>query len=196
MLQSIVTSILAFASTNIDDIFILMLFFVLKQYSLPKIVLGQYIGVFTLVVISFIGVFIGGLIDPRYVGLLGLFPIYLAIKQIIENIKAKSELNEEVQVSEKTPGAFAIAGVTIANGGDNIGVYVPFFSTLEGQETIILLVVFAAMIYLWCLIAQYLALHRLLATSLDKYAHLIMPLVFFALGAFILYESESLTLLF
>lgn len=196
MLQSIITAILAFVSTNIDDIFVLMLFFGLRKYSTSQIFAGQYIGIFTLVAISVLGAFVGALIDPRYIGLLGLFPIYLAIKQIIEVTKAKRETSEELHVSEKMQGTFAVAGVTIANGGDNIGVYVPLLSTLKREGMPILLVVFAAMVLLWCLIAQYLAQHRLLAISLNRYAHIVMPLVLFALGIFILYESDSLTLLF
>ena len=196
MFQSIVTAILAFASTNVDDIFILMLFFALKKYTTPQILAGQYIGIFTLVAISAIGAFIGSFIDPRYIGLLGVFPIYLAIKQIIEAIKAKGDLSVELQVSKKNQGAFAVASVTIANGGDNIGLYVPLLSILEREGTLILFIVFAVMVLLWCLIAQYLAQHRLLATSLNRYAHIIMPLVLLALGIFILYKSRSLSLLF
>ena len=196
MLQSILTAILAFASTNIDDIFILMLFFALKKYTTPQILAGQYIGIFTLLAISGIGAFIGSFIDPRYIGLLGVFPIYLAIKQIIEAIKAKGDLSVELQVSKKNQRAFAVASVTIANGGDNIGLYVPLLSTLEREGTLILFIVFAVMVLLWCLIAQYLAQHRLLATSLNRYAHIIMPLVLLALGIFILYKSRSLSLFF
>jgi len=197
MLRSIITAILAFASTNVDDIFLLMLFFGLKKYKPSTIILGQYLGIAALVVISLALAFVGSFISPRYVGFLGLFPIYLAIKQVIDFIRDKSGPGAEgVQISGARFGAIAVAGVTIANGGDNIGIYIPLFTTMEVLEKAILCIVFTIMVYFWCIIARYLAAHRLLANSLSKYAHVIMPIVLFGLGIFILYESKSLTLIF
>jgi cadmium resistance protein CadD (predicted permease) len=67
---------------------------------------------------------------------------------------------------------------------------------MDNAEKAVLFVVFLLMVYVWRVIARYLAEHKLLASSLSKYAHLIMPIVLFALGIFILYESKSLTLVF
>lgn len=195
MLQSILTSILAFASTNVDDVFVLMLFYGLKKYKPSNIIFGQYVGIAALVLLSLLLALIGSLIDQRYVGLLGLFPIYLAIKQIIETIKEKDASDEEVKIPDtRLGGLFGVAGVTIANGGDNIGIYVPLFNTMDNVEKSILFIVFMVMVYIWCVIARSLAEHRLLASTLSKYAHIITPIVLFALGIFILYKSKSFTL--
>ena len=77
-METILTSIIAFASTNIDDLFILTLFFGDKRYKPLDIYLGQYLGIIVLIAISVSGSLIGNFIDSKYIGLLGLFPIYLA----------------------------------------------------------------------------------------------------------------------
>jgi cadmium resistance protein CadD (predicted permease) len=195
MIQNIITSILAFVSTNIDDIFILTLFYGTKKYKSAEIITGQYFGITALVVISLIGSLIGNFIDHRYIGFLGLFPIYLAIRQILGLMKGEGDQANQTGLVNKHFGIFAIAGVTIANGGDNIGVYIPLLTTLTGQEKIQFVIVFLVMVYLWCLAARYLAYHPLLATSLNKFGHVIMPIVLFLLGTFIIYDSESLSLL-
>src|SRR5688572_26253502 len=87
MIQTIITSMLAFASTNVDDIFILMLFFGSRANKPSTIFAGQYLGIGALLIISLVGAVIGNFVDQRYIGLLGLFPIYLAIKQVMELLR-------------------------------------------------------------------------------------------------------------
>ena len=127
-MDTILTSVLAFISTNIDDIFILMLFYGSRRFKPATIMSGQYLGIISLIAISLIGSYIGNFLDPRYVGLLGLFPIYLAVKGFIALFKHNEE--DEPDVEARATGVFSIAGVTIANGADNIGVYVPLMSTM------------------------------------------------------------------
>ena len=201
MLQNLITSILAFASTNVDDIFILMLFSGGRKLRSSSIFLGQYLGIGALVVTSFAGAYLGGFFDPRYVGFLGLFPIYLAVKQFIALLKTPSgeagtEEEPEVNATGIFSGILAVAGVTIANGADNIGVYVPLLATMTAAEKTQLIVVFAIMTYLWCLAAKYLASHPLIARQLSRYGHIIMPVVLLVLGVYILMVSRSLSLVF
>jgi cadmium resistance protein CadD (predicted permease) len=186
-----ITSILAFISTNIDDIFILTLFFGSKKFSKTTIVSGQFLGIGVLVIISLIGAYIGNFIGPRYIGLLGLFPIYLAVRQLITLFRSS---HDDENVDVKASGILAIAGVTIANGGDNIGVYVPLLATMSLNDKLQLVIIFIIMTYTWCLLASYLAGHPLVAKQLDKYGHVIMPVVLFCLGIFILIESDSFSL--
>ena len=197
MVQNVITSIIAFASTNVDDIFILTLFFASGRYSSDSIVAGQFLGIAFLVGVSLLLSFIGKLIDPRIVGLLGFFPIYLSVRQIIGFFKNDGyEQEESLRIREASGVAsiFSIAMVTIANGGDNIGVYVPLFATLSDVEKIQLCVIFVVMVFIWCYAAKYLSTHPMLSGSLNKYAHIIMPMVLFILGIFILVESGTHTL--
>jgi cadmium resistance protein CadD (predicted permease) len=191
MLENIITSLLAFVSTNIDDIFILMLFYGRRKQKPIDIVLGQYLGIGTLVLVSFVGAAIGSLIDQKYIGLLGLFPIYLALK----NVQQQGKWNDEVPLRTGA-GIIAIAGVTIANGGDNIGVYVPLLTTMTVVAKVYMVVVFAMMTYVWCMAARYLARHPVVASYLDRFGNIITPLVLFGLGIFILWESGSFLLFF
>jgi cadmium resistance protein CadD (predicted permease) len=173
-----------------------MLFFSGGKYKASHIVMGQYLGIATLLVISLIGSFIGSFFDQRYVGLLGFFPMYLAIKQVVELTKRQKAVDEKGELLKPGFGVLSIAGVTIANGGDNLGVYIPLLSPMTAWDKVLLTIVFAVMVYVWCAMAKYLAYHPLLAKSLEKYGHLIMPFVLFALGVFILYESRTFSLFF
>ena len=191
MLENIITSLLAFVSTNIDDIFILMLFYGRRNQKSINIVLGQYLGIGALVLVSFVGAAIGSLLDQMYIGLLGLFPIYLALKNVLQQEESDDEAPLQAGV-----GIISIAGVTIANGGDNIGVYVPLLTTMTAIGKVCMVVVFAILTYGWCMAARYLARHPVVARYLDRFGNIITPLVLFALGIFILWESRSFMLFF
>jgi cadmium resistance transport/sequestration family protein len=194
-LETLITSILTFASTNIDDIFVLILFFATGRFKSPQIFAGQYLGILFLVFVGLIGSMVGNFVDLRYIGLFGLFPIYLGVKQFYELAREEEPLDQNEKLNSKGNGIMAVALVTIANGGDNIGVYIPLLATFSKTEKIVLFVVFSCMVFLWCFLARYLAKHPMLANSLSKYAHIIMPVVLILLGIFILAESKTYTLL-
>ena len=195
MIETLLTSIIAFGATNIDDIFILTLLYGSRRYSHLQIVSGQLFGIFVLVGLSLIISLIGTVVDPRYIGLLGLFPIYLGVRQIVDLLKGQDEEQSTEIKTASSITVLSIALITIANGGDNVGVYVPLFVTLTGAEKIQLCLVFGIMVYVWCLIARYLADHPILRSSLDKYSHRVVPIVLIVIGVFILIESDALTLL-
>ena len=196
-MELILTSFIAFASTNIDDIFILMLFFANKQYKRSQVVLGQYLGIIALITISFIGSLVGLLFDQKYIGLLGFLPIYFGIRGIIHHFKKKDvTIKEDISLSIKSSNrVFSVAAVTFANGGDNIGIYTPLFTTLVLPQKIIMIVMFLIMVAVWCLAAWYLSRHYAIAKVINKYGHIITPIVLILLGIYILYESGSFKLM-
>lgn len=194
-MEIIVTSIAAFIATNIDDLFLLTLFFGNRNYSSRQIIIGQLSGITTLIVLSLVGATIGYLIKAEYVGLMGLFPIYLGIRQLVDLARNKSEDDEQVSSPKHKSVILSVALVTIANGGDNIGVYIPLFVALNVVETTTTVGIFLAMTLLWCFIARYLTRHILLRNAIDKYGHIVTPFVLILLGIFILHESNSWALL-
>jgi cadmium resistance protein CadD (predicted permease) len=195
-MEILITSVIAFASTNIDDIFILTLFYGAKTFKSGEIVAGQLLGIISLITISLVGSLAGLFIDPAYIGLLGLIPIYLGAKGILKLISTKTE-REQPDDQARDEGKhhiLTIAGVTIANGGDNIGIYTPLFAALTWTNKITMVTIFLVMTFLWCMIAKYLTKHPFVAKSVDKYGHLVTPFVLVLLGLYILYASGTVFL--
>jgi cadmium resistance protein CadD (predicted permease) len=86
----------------------------------------------------------------------------------------------------------AVASVTVANGGDNIGVYVPLFATArEAIATYVL--TFAVMTGVLCALGYLLVNNKVLGGAIRRYGHVILPIVLIALGIYIL--SGALVLL-
>ncbi len=202
-MEIFLASIIAFATTNIDDIFILTLFFSNPKFKAKYIVIGQYLGIIVLVALSFIGSFVGLIIDVKYIGLLGLIPVYIGVKATMRLLKRNedeeiSEMGSKLQndMAADYTQAVSVAGVTIANGGDNISIYIPLFATLAISDKIAMSGIFLIMTGLWCLIAHYLSNHPMIKGSVEKYGHIVTPVVFIFLGLYIMYESDTFSLIF
>src|SRR5687768_6742454 len=128
-MEILVTSFLAFISTNIDDIFLLILFYLNAKFNEFEIVAGQLIGIISITAVSLAVSPLGLLIDKMYIGLFGLIPIYLGFRALWKLTK-REESDAPVAldvVQTRNSNTLAIAGITFANGGDNIGIYVPLF---------------------------------------------------------------------
>lgn len=193
LFPAVTTAIVAFAATNIDDIFILMLFFADKRLRRSQIVAGQYLGFACLVALSLVGYFVRLVLPEEWIGLLGILPIIIGIRKLWELRRGPSE---EAHLEKPSSHAvFMVAAVTFANGGDNLGIYTPLFASSAPLELAIMLLVFFLLVALWCVLGHYLSKHPAVYKVLDRYGHLIVPFVLVGLGFYIMIESGSLHLL-
>lgn len=183
----ILGAMLAFSATNIDDLFMLTFFFSNNNFKASHVIIGQYLGIFSLVLISLIGYFFKFIIPTSLLGLLGLIPIIIGIKELLK-LKTCKEISEEYEEIEfKKSTIFKVAVVTISNGGDNIGIYIPLFATISSYELLLIILIFSLMIALWCFISHSLVNHRFLSSKIEKYGHLIFPFVLIGIGIYILF---------
>jgi len=83
-LNIIIIGVSAFISTNIDDIFVLMILFSNKDYKSFEIILGQYFGFFTLILISLTGYWLKFVVSSQFLAILGIFPIIIGIKKLFD----------------------------------------------------------------------------------------------------------------
>ncbi len=196
MLATLAVSAIAFASTNVDDIFVLLGFFADPAFRTRQVVIGQYLGIGTLVAVSLVCALIARVIPPAYIGLLGLLPIGIGVKKLWEARRGTEDDAEESHPAAGAHKILAVAAVTIANGGDNIGVYVPMLATRPLDERLVILAVFAVMTGLWCLVAHSLVNHRALGAPIRRYGHLLLPWVLIGVGLSILLENNTLAAVF
>lgn len=224
MLSTVITAFISYVSTNIDDIFILMLFFsqTSSNMKIRHIIIGQYLGIGILTAISTAGALGISIIPQKYVGLLGFVPIYLGIKAYADYKKERNngkdterqenQRGENYKLEETgdikanyitaffknliSPDIIKVASIAFANGGDNIGIYMPLFTSMNLTDILITVVMFAFLTALWCLIGKRLAEHSLIQKSIDKYKHILIPIIFIGLGFYILIESGTLAFIY
>lgn len=204
LVTNMVQASAAFIATNLDDILVLMLFFSQVNLSRIQVILGQYLGFGMLVLLSLPGYFGGSLVPKAWIGLLGLLPLAIGLKMLWKPAAGESAVPEIDQAPARpgwlghllSPLVYQVAAVTIANGGDNISIYVPLFAGKTAGGLLIVLGTFFWMVGLWCLLAIALLRQPSIAKLLTEYGDRLVPWVFIALGSYILYESGTITSFF
>jgi cadmium resistance protein CadD (predicted permease) len=183
---AIALGVTLFIATNLDDIFILLVFFADPRFRARNIVVGTYLGLGALVLISAVAALVALVIPPFYVKLLGLIPIALGIKGLISRDDDDEEDEARRARSSSHSQAWVVAAVTITNGGDNIGVYVPVFAIQSGYETAVVVSVFAVLTAAWCALAHWLVHHPNLGAPIRRYGHRVLPFVLIGVGIWVM----------
>ena len=165
-----------FAVTNVDDLIVLTVWFSSPPLTPGQIVAGQYVGFAAIVTLSTIGA-VGLLVVPEHwVGLLGIIPLSLGIRGFLHRADERPVVANSV---------FGVAGVTLANGADNISVYVPLFRKV-GWASLSYVAVFVVLVGVWCVLAAFLARRPVVISTMQRYGHWLVPVVFIVIGLVLL----------
>jgi cadmium resistance protein CadD (predicted permease) len=186
--------IAAFVSTNIDDLFILMVFFATPRFPSSQIVLGQYIGMGSLMGVSLAGSLIAFVLPHNLIGLIGLFPVAIGIKELLDLHKKSDKEDEKISKkllwSKKTQLPFLIVAAVTFSGGEEIGIYTTLFATNNEVGSIIILIsVVMVLTAFWCFLANYLVKHSFLANVFRSIGSRVLPYILIGLGIYILVEA-------
>ena len=196
VLSTIAAAAGLFVATNIDDIVVLTVLFAVaargtSQLRGWQIVAGQYLGLITLIAVSLLAALGLTIVPDEWVGLLGLIPLTIGVLALVRTLRGQDD-DDESESALKAVGLLGVAGITIANGGDNIGVYTPVFRTFSTTDAVVTVVVFLVLLAVWCLLARAIGTNEKVAEALEKVEHWLVPVVFIGLGVLILIESGTL----
>ena len=191
MLDTFILSIASFIATNIDDLIIDMFFFSAAGCTtdICRIFLGKYLGIGILIMISMAAAIGIQCIPMGYIGYLGLVPIGMGAKMLIDKNTEEDDGNYNITRRGSTAMFWNVVLVTIANGADNIGVYVPLFTGFKVSQYYIFLVVYVIMLAAWCNLGYRVARLPVFEKMINKYKIILIPVVFILLGSYIMLKS-------
>ena len=199
MIKNIVTSIILYSGTAVDLLIILMLFFAKRKSrkDIINIYLGQFLGSVSLIFLSLLFAFVLNYIPSKEIlGLLGLIPIFLGLKVLFLGDSDGEAIAKDGLRKDNKNLIFLVAMITFAScGADNIGVFVPYFTTLNLVNLIVTLLTFLVMIYLLVFSAQKLAQVPSVGETLEKYSRWFIAVVYLGLGMYILIENNVFDML-
>ena len=196
--SSVLQAIGLFLATNIDDIIVLSLFFARgagQRGTTVRILVGQYVGfagILGAAVLVSLGA--GAFLPPEVIPYFGLIPLGLglwAAWQAWHRRHDDDDDDDESKIEGKKVAVWAVAGVPFANGGDNIGVYVPVFLSVGPAAVVAYCVVFLVFVAVLVVVAKFIATRRPIAEILERWEHILFPLVLIGLGIFILISGGA-----
>lgn len=183
-----------FAVTNVDDILVLALFFAQgtgQRGTTRTVALGHYLGFIAILAVAVAAAFGATFLPEKTVPYLGLLPLALGVKAAIQARRHRDDTGEEKSAVERGPTLLAVAAVTFANGGDNIGVYVPVFAAAGVGDMTVFVLVFLLLLAVWIAAGRYFATRPAIATALSRWGHVLLPIVLIGIGLLILVEGGA-----
>ncbi|MFB9446960.1 cadmium resistance transporter [Dactylosporangium vinaceum] len=182
-----------FAVTNVDDLVVLALFFAQgagRRGVTRRIAAGQYLGFAAIVAVAVAAASGATLLPARVIPLLGLVPLALGVRAAVQLWRDRGRPPPAPEPDERPgpggPRVLEVAAVTFANGGDNIGVYVPVLATAGPATMGLYVAVFLALVAVWVAAGRYLATRPPVARALERWGHLVLPAVLVGVGVLIL----------
>jgi cadmium resistance protein CadD (predicted permease) len=185
-----------FAVTNIDDAVMLALFFAQgagQRGATWRIAAGQYLGFVAILAVAVAGALGATFLPESAVPYLGLLPLALGLRAAWTAWRDRAARTE---VTGHGPGAggpkaLEVAAVTFANGGDNIGVYIPVFATAGAAGITVYSIVFLVLVAVWIVAGKVFATHPVIARALSRWGHIVLPVVLIGIGLLILIEGGA-----
>lgn len=198
-MQVLVSAVVMFLVTNVDDLVVLTLFYgrATGPGGTRTVTLGQFLGFGAIVVVSLVGAAGATLLPEGAVAYLGVIPLVLGVRAGWEAWSERrgdgddDDDDEHEAILGRVDRAggvtvLQVAGVTLANGGDNIGVYTPVFANAGWAATAAYAAIFVVLLAAWCAAGARVAAHPTVARALARWGDIVLPVVLVALGISIL----------
>jgi cadmium resistance protein CadD (predicted permease) len=182
------TGVTAFVASNIDDTFVLILLFSTPGLLVRNIILGQFLGIGVLVLISSFAAFLALAVPLFVIGLMGFIPIILGIKRLLELQEAPIKKKEILKTDHLS--ILFVSAVTISNGGDDIGVFTPLFAKYNTPAEVTILVILLMVVTgLWCVSTFYFIKHPFVVSRVKYFTRIITPFALIGIGVYIILDS-------
>lgn len=185
-----------FAVTNFDDIVVVSLFFAqgAGQHGAARLVVaGQYLAFTAILAVSLSVAFGASFLPKQALPYLGLLPIGIGLWDAWKVWKNRRHAgtSEQAETGQGGPTVLKVATTSFANGGDNIGVYVPVFTNVGTSGSIAYAVVFLVLVGVWCAAGRFVATRPVIARPLARWGHIVLPVVLITIGLLILVEGGA-----
>ena len=188
----VLRAIVMFVATNLDDLVLVPLFFATAgrdRAAAGRVVTGQLTGFALILVVSVLGAVGASLLPDDLVPYLGVVPIALGVRAGWAAWHRRRD--DEQPVASPAPGVGAVFAVTVANGADNVGVYVPVFAVATPGEVAVYCGVFMVAMIGLCRIARALGTRPSVARVVARWGDVILPVVLCSIGLLVLVEGGA-----
>ena len=197
MVLTVIASIITYITTEIDELVVLLILF--SKASTRKeraaIITGKYIALGF--VASCCALFASYLnhFNTALIGVLGVVPIVIGVKYAIDSFRGKKEENtigKKFGVGSFLLMVFEVIIITMASSGDNIAVYISFFTSVSGFDYVVVAVVFIVLQALFCLAAISIINEKSIKQYIDESNRILIPVLFIALGIYIIIKDGTI----
>ena len=197
ILKAILTGIFLFISTNIDEFILGFLLITKPGMTKRDWFIGKYISIIVILALSSLGIFLLLIIPIEWIGILGFIPLFIGIKTLFSRKSKENEITENqiyIKNSYFSSNILIVASLNIASGGDNIGLYIPFFANSSFWEIVLIIIIFLILTYVWCIIPYKIINSPQVQEKIVNWGKKTFPWLMIVLGLYIFLDTGFLLL--
>ncbi len=189
-LALLTTGIVAFVTTNVEDLLVLIVLFAQPnpRKHAREVMAGYCSGVGVLILLSIVGALGLLLVPDRLFGLLGLVPIVLGVWTLKRRRASHEPTGEGLAAADWVGHEVTFARIfllTVSQGADNLVVYIPLLARVGWSSAAVIVAVFAAMLALYCLATYRLGDKLVMTRTLRRIGRLEPPVLFILVGCYV-----------
>lgn len=196
MFANLIKATLAFLATNMDDLFLLVTFLMVavseaadkKRKDIIKVFIGQILGFIVIVLLADLGGLGVRMLSKDFIAGLGAIPLFMGFEIFWTERPARRE-HQKKSINQHVVSVGFVFITILADGGDNLGVYIPFFSTLNNTDLILVNLYLVFLICLWCGLGLWFTHFKDFETFFHKYGENTTAIILIVLGAALIYQG-------
>lgn len=171
--------LITFLGVNLDFFFILIL--LLKKHKMGSVMMGYLIGLWSLLILSFsVGQILDRFLPEWVLGLLGILPIYMSLKDEDEDAR---------EVSHKSPVVITLVTYLSVCAGCNLALFLPVLSTINAMQIAEVMAVLTILSILIILVIRWIGNIKVINDLMEKYGEILTKVVYIGVGIYVLFDS-------
>ena len=186
----------AYVATNMDNFILLAALLARYRRQTTSVIAGYFICVLILVIIGFGISVIADYMPVRYLGLLGIVPIYLGVVELVRLYRGKEKTTADTETAlDSKHKVFLTTLISqLGNGTDTILIFGILFADSTRTADALIMITLAAMAIIFVLVAMYAVRHPAISSVISRYAGRVLPFILIIVGVYVLANTATDTL--
>lgn len=184
----------AFVSTNLDNLFLLMGLLAGSKLPTRSVALGYASCVFLVLAVAAAGSFAASYAVDAWLRYLGLVPLGMGLWRLRGLARSDTSAADTVGGPARAAGAASVFGVMLAGSGDALAVFASLMGESAGPLVVVIFATALGLSAVWAMLARWVVDHPALAPrlrSVDRYG---VPVLLVAIGLYILLDTATDTI--
>lgn len=186
---------LAFASTNLDNLLLLVGWQLARTASTLQLLAGYAFGMLGVLILAVLIGLVGYLFPVAYLGYLGVIPILLGVRLLLEKLRgvrsAPAPASTAQEAVPAAAGVLTLASTQLSNGIDTVLVFAPLLADSRLIFDVEIAGLFLLLALFWFGLARLLAAHALKLPALERLGGWLAPLMMIGVGIYIFVNTAT-----
>lgn len=182
---------LAFASTNLDNLLLLVSWQLGGRMQARLLFGGYLLGMLGVLLLAILFGLAGYLFPLEYLGYLGVIPILVGVRGLLVNFRVGNVEAAAATADGTASTVAAVAATQLSNGVDTVLVFAPLLADSQFSFDMVIATLFLLLVLVWYVLARVMGRHVGRLAVIERFGRWLAPLVMITVGLYILGNTAT-----